>query len=214
MIPAFPLLNFPSRTRDRIPSSGRRSRAMLRAMQQEMANAASGGASFAGLLADLTAPGPEPSAGDGDGLEDDVAVLSYERALQAHARYKPAVADPAEQTGQGSFVAPFADREQRAPATGPGSSGSASDIPDSSRSGKRASVTVRMSKAECARLQRRAAEAGMTVSAYLRSCTFEAESLRAQVKQALAELRAAQQGSRRPGWLRVFQWRRGTGAGR
>jgi hypothetical protein len=56
---------------------------------------------------------------------------------------------------------------------------------------KSASVTLRMSAAECKQLRRRAAEAGMTVSAYLRSCTFEAETLRAQVKEALAELRAA-----------------------
>jgi hypothetical protein len=47
-----------------------------------------------------------------------------------------------------------------------------------------------MSKAECAQLHKRAAEAGLTVSAYLRSCTFEAESLRAMVKDALAQLRS------------------------
>jgi hypothetical protein len=46
-----------------------------------------------------------------------------------------------------------------------------------------------MNRAECAQLRTRAAEAGLTVSAYLRSCTFEAESLRAQVKETLAELR-------------------------
>jgi hypothetical protein len=53
------------------------------------------------------------------------------------------------------------------------------------------SVTIRLSKAECARLHKHAAEAGVTVSAYLRSCTFEAEALRAEVKTALAELRSA-----------------------
>lgn len=53
------------------------------------------------------------------------------------------------------------------------------------------SVTIRLSKAECVRLHQRAAEAGVTVSAYLRSCTFEAEALRAQVKAVLAELRSA-----------------------
>ncbi len=54
-----------------------------------------------------------------------------------------------------------------------------------------ASITIRVSQAECAQLKRRAAEAGMTISAYLRSCTFEAEALRGQVKEALAQLRAA-----------------------
>jgi predicted transcriptional regulator len=49
-----------------------------------------------------------------------------------------------------------------------------------------------MSQAECAQLHSRAAEAGLTVSAYLRSCTFEAESLRAMVKATMAQLRSAQ----------------------
>ncbi|MFZ1085349.1 MAG: hypothetical protein WAN35_10320 [Terracidiphilus sp.] len=56
---------------------------------------------------------------------------------------------------------------------------------------KDASITIRMSKAECEQLHRRAAEAGLTVSAYLRSCTFEAESLRAMVKETMAQLRSA-----------------------
>jgi hypothetical protein len=56
---------------------------------------------------------------------------------------------------------------------------------------KSASVTVRLSEEENAQLRERAAEAGLTISAYLRSCTLEAETLRAQVKQALTALRAA-----------------------
>jgi len=56
---------------------------------------------------------------------------------------------------------------------------------------KSASITIRMSVAECAQLRQRAAEAGMTISAYLRSCTFEAEALRGQVKEALVQLRSA-----------------------
>jgi hypothetical protein len=55
---------------------------------------------------------------------------------------------------------------------------------------KDSSITIRMSKAECVQLHRRAAEAGLTVSAYLRSCTFEAESLRTMVKDTLAQLRS------------------------
>jgi len=45
-------------------------------------------------------------------------------------------------------------------------------------------------------------EAGLTVSAYLRSCTFEAEALRAQVKEALAELRTGDRSRFRPPWSR------------
>jgi predicted DNA binding CopG/RHH family protein len=55
---------------------------------------------------------------------------------------------------------------------------------------KSSSIHIRLSAAESAQLKQRAAEAGLTVSAYLRSCVLEAESLRAQVKQALAQLRA------------------------
>jgi predicted DNA binding CopG/RHH family protein len=60
-----------------------------------------------------------------------------------------------------------------------------------------ASVTIRLSAAECAQLKQRAAEAGLTLSAYVRSCTFEAEALRAQVKQALGELRGELRGDLR-----------------
>jgi hypothetical protein len=59
------------------------------------------------------------------------------------------------------------------------------------RESRSASVTIRLSNRECVQLRQRAAEAGLTVSAYLRSCVLEADSLRAQVRQALAELRLA-----------------------
>jgi hypothetical protein len=55
---------------------------------------------------------------------------------------------------------------------------------------KSASITIRLSKPECAQLHQRATAAGLTVSAYLRSCVFEAESLRAQVVETLAQLRS------------------------
>jgi hypothetical protein len=47
-------------------------------------------------------------------------------------------------------------------------------------------------------LRKRAADAGLSVSAYLRSCTFDAESLRAQVKDALARLRAGESTGKAP----------------
>jgi len=56
---------------------------------------------------------------------------------------------------------------------------------------KSASITIRLSNPECAQIHQRAAAAGPTVSAYLRSCILEAESLRAQVKEALAQLCSA-----------------------
>jgi predicted DNA binding CopG/RHH family protein len=186
----------------------------LNFMQQPTAPATSPATpSFAGLLAALASSPQRPlTQGDeslhagfsaatasSDGLEDDIATLSYERALRAHARYRttiqprPYISDPRP-----------ADREEPsrdAPAVvaQPTADRAAAQEQDSKRvrstpferNLKSASITIRLSKAECAQLQRRAADAGLTVSAYLRSCTFEAESLRAMVKDTLAELRLA-----------------------
>ncbi len=189
-------------------------------MQQSTATAPS--PSFAGLLASLAAPAQKSGvAGDGsspagwspstawsdDGLADDVATLSYESALRAHARYRSAAptdqsltqaANPGPIHLEDSFAAASAAPPQ--PAIHPTANQEliANREPEPNRlhsasferNLKDASITVRMSKAECAQLQRRAAEAGLTVSAYLRSCTFEAESLRALVKDTLAQLRS------------------------
>jgi hypothetical protein len=139
--------------------------------------------SFASLLASLAAPAPaEPSAWDAE-LADDVTTLSYESALRTHARMKP------------SFEPPYA-------ATDPDDTKPAADSPAADPIAayactqpmaplKCASITIRMTTEECTQLRQRAAEAGMTVSAYLRSCTFEAEALRAQVREAVAAMRAA-----------------------
>jgi hypothetical protein len=192
-------------------------------MQQPIARSPSPASpSFAGLLAALAAPAQKPDAsGDGslpagwkaspawndDGPEDDVATLSYERALRAHARYRttdqPVTrgADP----GPTGLEEPFSAASGPVPqlaarrTAGPKPAPFANPEPDANRirstqferNLKSASITIRMSKVECAQLHRRAAEAGLTVSAYLRSCTFEAESLRAMVKDTLAELRLA-----------------------
>ena len=178
--------------------------------------------SFAGLLAALTEPAqPAGIPGDGslstkrrpapawndDDLADDVAILSYESALKAHARYRPsqvsdqsltqpANAEPYSYEEAYSDL-PLAAQKQVARHI-PGLEPMATPAPGSSpyrtapfeRNLKDASITIRMSKEECAQLHRRAAEAGLTVSAYLRSCTFEAESLRAMVKDSLAQLRS------------------------
>jgi hypothetical protein len=206
--------------------------------------------SFAGLLAALTEPAqpagtpaneslsskqrPASSWNDDD-LADDVAILSYESALKAHARHRPShvsdrsltqpanaepycyeeassaasapcpiiLSDPEHRDGESKDLRFFAERvgnqaslgaipslEPRAtPAPNPSSEPSLYRAAAFERNLKDSSITIRMSKAECAQLHRRAAEAGLTVSAYLRSCTFEAESLRAMVKDTLAQLR-------------------------
>ena len=55
---------------------------------------------------------------------------------------------------------------------------------------RREIVSVRLNEKELERLRLRASESGVSVSVYVRSCLLEAEHLRAQVKQVLAEMRA------------------------
>lgn len=179
---------------------------MLRAMQLQASPAPSPASStFAGLLAALSARPSAAAHRPDDGLADDVATLSYERALRAHARYRaPDLSDrtltqPADAGSVRIFEALPANADSPAATAtaqaAPSSSASADPeaTPDIStgpdRNLKCASITIRLSKAECAQLRQRAAEAGLTVSAYMRSCTFEAESLRALVRGTLAQLR-------------------------
>ncbi len=156
--------------------------------------------SFAGLLATLTAPRPaaieDESLWSSSDLGEDVASLSYERALRARARYRAAHradglpmppdgsgTDAGTEAATGTDTAETNVRAEAAPEW------SKSIAPD--RDLRAASVTIRLSKIECARLRERAAEAGLTISAYLRSCALEAETLRAEVKRTLAELKTA-----------------------
>lgn len=142
------------------------------------------------MLMDLAAPEVKfPPARDLDGLEDDVATLSYERALRMHSRYRPANADqdahPVPFTSVSAAVSAAAEPSQAPAATVPAPAPPALER-------KSASVTVRLCHAEGERLRQRAAESGLTVSEYMRSCVFEVETLRAQVKETLATLRAQQ----------------------
>ena len=183
-------------------------------------------ASFAGMLAALASPKAQPRSWLED-LEDDIATVSYERALQAHARYKPS--EPSELDFPALAAGPSiarADAPETAADSQPGSAApagapraamegnekeelraSVGGAPKPGQSRKYASVTSRMTGAECAQLHQRAAEAGLTVSAYLRSCTFEAESLRAQVKEALAQFRTAEPAPSSRAPARVARWR-------
>jgi len=170
---------------------------MLHAMQEPAQSLPSPiSSSFAGLLATLTAPqsagaDAAPPWNDGD-LGEDVATLSYEQALRTHARYRPA--DTGEWAAQGANSRSCKEKTAGVPVRDESfvakDSGGLHERSDGEL--RKASVTVRLSQAELERLRLRAVEAGLTISAYLRSCTFEAEALRAQVKNALAELREKQ----------------------
>jgi hypothetical protein len=140
---------------------------------------------FAGLLASLTAPNKD-TAERGPGwtdreLGEDVVTLSYEQALRNHARYR---------AREREELPPTAVAERPSSKDGAADSDTAQQS-QTAHSLRTASVTIRLSKAERMQMHQRAAEAGLTVSAYLRSCVLEADALRAQVKAALAELKTA-----------------------
>jgi predicted DNA binding CopG/RHH family protein len=189
---------------------------ILQAMQQPTASVPSPTSpSFAGLMAALAGSknhgdGSSPpkrnsaSAWNDDELAEDIATLSYESALRAHARYRsptPSNFDQSRTQAPDPKPTCFVDLPSEEFAAVPQTVLHSAEDPEPEasrlqaaqleRNLKGASVTIRMSKAECAQLHQRAAEAGLTVSAYLRSCTFEAESLRAMVKDTLAQLRSA-----------------------
>ena len=170
---------------------------MLHPMQQTVEPAPSlSPSSFASLLAALTVPAKnaEPAWNE-DNLKDDVATLSYERALRTHARYRPgdlsdhSLTQPSSARPVDSYEVISDDESAPAPSiaqAAPWAKNNSAATLD--RNLKSASITIRMSVTECEQLRKRAAAAGLTVSAYLRSCTFEAESLRALVKETLAQL--------------------------
>jgi hypothetical protein len=181
---------------------------ILQAMEQSATAAPSPGSqSFAGFLAALAAPteNGEPVWNDDD-LAEDVATLTYERgsethtrnsapefndrsmtesAAREHLRILEALPDDLRSAAQTATLESPAPSSVHAEAKLPHNDSTADD-----RNLKSTSITIRLSKTECEQLRKRAAEAGLTVSAYLRSCTFEAESLRAMVKDTLAQLRS------------------------
>lgn len=124
--------------------------------------------SFATLLSSFTRPA-EPW--DDSALPDDVAIISYEQALHAHRSV------PSREMLAAERISNVSESNLEKPI---------SLAPGKNR--KTASITIRLTKEEEAQLHDRAAAAQLSISAYLRSCIFEAESLRAQVKQALAQM--------------------------
>jgi hypothetical protein len=151
--------------------------------------------SFAGMLAAFTEPEKKfPPARVEEGIADDIVTLSYEHALRSHARYRPeenAAGAPAQQLTAAAPKSPVlrVESSDRRAALAPAAIPNGSALIEKNL--KRASITIRLSQSDCAQLHQRAAEAGLSVSAYLRSCTLEVETLRAQVKETLAQLRSA-----------------------
>lgn len=161
-------------------------------------------ASFASLLVGLAAPKADSSAPkkistnhslndswNDDALADDVATLSYEQALRTHARFHPAPPTPPSSLAADSCPTTPAPASATAAASAGPAPLRVSQPTSLDERRKKASITIRLSHDECAQLRGRAAAAGLTVSAYLRSCVFEVEALRAEVKETVAQLRSA-----------------------
>jgi hypothetical protein len=147
--------------------------------------------SFAGLLASLASPQKASAPRWDDDLADDIATISYEQAVRPPARYQPLSSELQPAPAEGTFATG---------SPGPQTSLEPAQSPPASTTDRRksASITIRLSEQEYAQLRLRAAEAGLNVSAYLRSCTLEIESLRAQVKETLAQLRQSSSRSAEP----------------
>jgi hypothetical protein len=131
--------------------------------------------SFASLLESFTSLAKNNNETWNDtALLDDVATISYEQALRSHRRVPSVDALPE--------VRP----QPRSAQVTPTALSAAKD-----RKRKTASITIRLTESEEAQLHERAAAAQLSVSAYLRSCILEAEALRTQVKDTLAQMRSA-----------------------
>lgn len=156
--------------------------------------------SFAGMLAAFSGAQKE-APWDLTALADDVATISYEQALRTHRRAR--AEEPLERSIEPMPAVPATSTE-------------------TTKAHKTASITFRLTAEEHALLQTRATEAGLSTSAYLRSCVFEAESLRAQVKEALLHMQSASPPTTPPAaakaaphnWHRRFflPWSRGNKA--
>jgi hypothetical protein len=135
--------------------------------------------SFANFLATLT--GKLQDEWDNSALADDVATLTYDKALR-------------QQCQSGIPQLPADSLLDGTPQPSERRSCSKKELSQRSRLNstlKTASITIRLTAEEQAQLHERAAAAQLSVSAYLRSCIFEAEALRIQVREALSQLRAA-----------------------
>ena len=132
--------------------------------------------SFASLLASLTGT-LEDDSWDDSALANDVTTLTYEQALNSHRRSRALERATESLPIDNPSPAPPSIAGQSKPKRSAGP-----------KTGKTASITVRVSAEEQHQLQERAAAANLSVSAYLRSCIFEAEALRSQVKEALAQM--------------------------
>lgn len=133
--------------------------------------------SFANLLASFAGK-LHNDPWDDSALADDVTTISYEQALNAGHRDLPRSATNSLLDDTPAPASIYSSVEKTLRNSGP-------------KKPKSASITIRVTAEEQAQLHQRANAAQLSVSAYLRSCIFEAESLRTQVKEAVAKMQSA-----------------------
>jgi hypothetical protein len=139
-------------------------------------------AMFLAKLSSAAAPAIRNDRWDDSSLADDVATISGEQALQNSGRNNLALS--------GNFPIQTAQATWKSEPSAEPSGGVEAH--------KSASISIRLTRSECAQLRQRAAEAGLTISDYLRSCIFEVESLRTQVREVLLRVRPASSNSSAP----------------
>jgi hypothetical protein len=190
-------------------------------MQEPQAAAsASSSFDFGSLLASLTSPAKKPAEDwDDSSLADDIATITYEQALRTHTRGRVGASGlPSMRVGACEEIAPASLNEKTLKAHPRPIEASCAtdaagkkDCPRRGEDRRAASVIIGMSKAECLQLRERAVEAGLTVSAYLRSCIFEVETLRTQVREGFVQLRspclAETVAPQEPDDTHIFSWR-------
>ncbi len=125
-----------------------------------------------------TYPSPE-LAGEG---EEDLASLSYEQALRVPAQKGNKAQPPRPAAAQTALAVPPSPKVPEPPR--------ALEVykPFEISEPRHARTTVRFTAGENKLLHKRAAESGIAVSAYVRSCVLEVEALRAQISQLQAGL--------------------------
>ncbi|HWT65510.1 MAG TPA: hypothetical protein VN151_05305 [Terracidiphilus sp.] len=147
--------------------------------------------SFASALAGFTASSRPAATLPGDGLEDDIATITYEKALRSKPHKRSTAKSPSPRpnarTTASTRKQPVSIRGGAIQIAQPAHAPAPAPAPHR-RSSR---VSVGLTAVEHAQLLERAAAAGISASAYLRSCLVEAEDLRAQVRDALEQFRAS-----------------------
>jgi hypothetical protein len=124
--------------------------------------------------------------------EEDLASLSYEHALRTPTRKRPHPAANRIETSRFTNPSPKTALPKTAIpksalAVQP-SSKSLETRPFEIAEPRQARTTIRFTAGENKLLRRRASENGIAISAYVRSCVLEVESLRAQVERLMTEM--------------------------